>query len=460
MQISFTWGRKNSTNPTKQQRRTPNSRDWTDSLQVNHDLTYGLYHNSYPGMKLAGALAFSPIAVPVWFMGLPIPKSEDEITQLLLDEIMERFATQMEQMHIECHRDGTLWVWPFFSATDGKLHWEIIPDGSVTDIIRSIETGVIIKIVTNEQLTVTVDDNKTVVVNRKRVFTREKITETWGGASIAANLKSRTKQNMSGELPIPFANNSDANETRGHSDYERIVYDLKDYNDIDLMQSTTLAKFNTKLAVTMKGAKDWLANNGYTSISEVDVAGSDMFLNVPDEKTELLFPTNAHEAYESALKRKFRKIVEGSGIPEICWGVKVEGNLASAEEQMGLLVQFVKDKRNQKIKSYTRLFTASVKLLSVATMQASNAADIKITWGALDELSAKTKAEVFKLFADGAAALINGAACTKSQLYKLWDSLYPNITEEDQEEFEIALSGMAKHKQFKDADYDMARDEF
>ena len=44
-----------------------------------------------------------------------------------------------------------------------------------------------------------------------------------------------------------------------------------------------------------------------------------------------------HEAYESALN-KFRKIVEGSGIPEICWGVKVEGNLASAEEQMGLLV--------------------------------------------------------------------------------------------------------------------------
>jgi len=410
-------------------------------------------------MKLAGALAFNPIAVPVWFMGLPVPESENENTQLLLDEIMEQFSSQMEQMHIECHRDGTLWVWPFFSATDGKLHWEIIPDGSVTDIIRSIETGNVIKIVTNEQLTVTVDDNTTVVVNRKRVFTREKITETWTGDKIAANLKDGSKRNMSGELPIPFANNSDATETRGHSDYERIVYDLKDYNDIDLMQSTTLAKFNTKLVQGIKDPATWLKNNGYSTIAEVDVAGSDMFLNVPDEKTELLFPTNAHEAYESALKRKFRKIVEGSGIPEICWGVKVEGNLASAEEQMGLLVQFVKDKRNQKIKSYTRLFNASIKLLGTATMQ-GQASDVKITWGALDELSAKTKAEVFKLFADGAAALINGAACTKNQLYKLWNSLYPSITEETEEEFEIALSGMAKHKQFKDADYDMARDEF
>ena len=43
-----------------------------------------------------------------------------------------------------------------------------------------------------------------------------------------------------------------------------------------------------------------------------------------------------------------------------------------------------------------------MKLLGIATMQASKASDIKITWGALDGLSAKTKAEVFKLFADGA----------------------------------------------------------
>ena len=170
-------------------------------------------------MKLAGALAFSPIAVPVWFMGLPIPQSEDEITQLLLDEIMERFATQMEQMHIECHRDGTLWVWPFFSATDGKIHWEIIPDGSVTDIIRSIETGVIIKIVTKNSVSEQQNGRN------RRVFTLVRLLR-WG-ASI--NLKSGTKMRRT-----PFHLRTTQMPTRrGHSDYERIVYDLKDYNDID-----------------------------------------------------------------------------------------------------------------------------------------------------------------------------------------------------------------------------------
>lgn len=459
MQISFTWGRRRDSNPTKQPRRVPNARDMTDSLTVNHELTYGLYHNQASGFKLAGALAFNPIAVPVWFMGLPVPESDDDATQELLTEVTDQFSTIMQQMHIECHRDGTLWIWPFFSSVDGKLHWEIIPDGSITAIVRSIETGNVIKIISEEQLTVTVDDRTTAIVGRKRVFTRELVTETWIGQNIPGALKGGTKRNVSGELPIPFANNADATEVRGHSDYERIIYDLKDYHDIDLMQSTTLAKFNAKLIITMKNAKEWLANNGFGSIADVDVAGSDMFLNTADEKAEMLFPTNAHEAYESALKRKFRKIVEGSGIPEICWGVKVEGNLASAEEQMGLLVQFVKDKRSQKVDSYKRLFAASVKLLGTSRMQVASD-DIEVTWGALDELSAKTKAEVFKAFADGIGVLVNSAGMTKGQMYRLWDSLYPAITTEDEQGFIEELSGMAKHKQFKDADFDMARDEF
>lgn len=448
----FSWTSKRRDNPTKQARRTPNSIDWTDEYQCNHALTYGLYHNQFTGMKLAGALAFNPIAVPVWFMGLPIPESDSETDKAMLDEVTEQFSTFMGQIHVACHRDGTVWIWPFFSATDGQLHWEMIPDPSVVAIVRSVETGNVIKIICEEELTVTVDDLHNVVTTRRREFTRETVTEKWTGQKLPENITSGTKRNMSGELPIPFSNNAEANRTRGHSDYERIIYDLKDYHDIDLMQSTTLAKFNTKLVMTVKDVGQYLANNGYTNIDEINVATSDLFMNVPDEKSELLFPTNAHEAYESALKRKFRKIVEGSGIPEICWGIKVEGNLASAEEQMGLLIQFVKDKRTQKTKPYQRLFAASLRLLGVVRMQAVSS-DIVIKWGALDELSAKTKAEVFQLFAQGVAALISSAGVTKEQLYRLWDSLYPDATQETVKEFVTGISAMGKHKQWKDASY-------
>ena len=63
---------------TKNARQSPGIVDWTDSFSSNIALTRGLYHNTYPGFKLAGGLAFTPIAVPVWFMGLPIPEPADE----------------------------------------------------------------------------------------------------------------------------------------------------------------------------------------------------------------------------------------------------------------------------------------------------------------------------------------------------------------------------------------------
>jgi len=445
-------------NPTKQAKRTPNRIDFTDEMQCNAELTKGLWHNNYPGMKLAGALAFNPIAIPVWFMGLPIPESDNESDQELLTQITDQFSSLMKQIHIECHRDGTVWINPFFSSKDNQLHWEIIPDSSVINITRDIQTKRIVQLDVDEELTIATKKGKNANVRRTRTFTAEKIIEVWSGDVVAAELKSKSYRNITGELPIPFANNSDATEVRGHSDYERVIYDMKDYHDIDLMQSKTLAKFNIKLNLEVADVKTYLSNNGYDSISDIDVANSDLFISLyGKEKIGLIEPTNAYQAYESALKRKFLKIVEGSGIPEICWGVKTTGNHASAEEQMGMLIQFVQDKREQLNNVYTRLFTASLKLLGITGMR-TDLGTITITWGSLDELSAATKAEVFKNFAEGVSKLVESAGMTKAQLYRLWDNLYPEATTETLEDFIEEISFMAKHKQFKDESYLNAMD--
>ena len=445
-------------NPTKQEKRTPNRIDFTDEMQCNAELTKGLWHNNYPGMKLAGALAFNPIAIPVWFMGLPIPESDNEADQELLTQISDQFSSLMKQIHIMTHRDGTVWIHPFFSSKDNQLHWEIIPDSSVINITRDIQTKRIVQLDVDEELTIATKKGKNANVRRTRTFTAEKIIEVWSGDVVAAELKSKSYRNITGELPIPFANNSDATEVRGHSDYERVIYDMKDYHDIDLMQSKTLAKFNIKLNLEVADVKTYLSNNGYDSISDIDVANSDLFISLyGKEKIGLIEPTNAYQAYESALKRKFLKIVEGSGIPEICWGVKTTGNHASAEEQMGMLIQFVQDKREQLNNVYTRLFTASLKLLGITGMR-TDLGTITVTWGSLDELSAATKAEVFKNFADGVSKLVESAGMTKAQLYRLWDNLYPEATTETLEDFIEEISFMAKHKQFKDESYLNAMD--
>lgn len=458
--LDFFFSRRGNENMTRH-RRTPRGKvDWTEQVSVDRDLTYGLYHNEAPGLKLAGSLAFAPIAVPVWFMGIPIAESDDDRTQELLTELCEQFSTLMQKMHTESHRDGTIWIWPYFSAERRRVMWEVVPDTSASIVARDLVTGLVSKVVFNEDLMVSDESGQTVSVNRKRTFTRDTVKTEWSGSNMAGlNLVNEIMPNISRSLPIPFANNADAGEIRGHSDYERIIYDLKNYHEIELMQSTILAKFNPKLVATTNEPSTWLKNNGYRTINDVDVASSDLFLNMQDEKVEIVFPSTAYEAYEKALKRIFRKIVEGSVVPEICWGVKVEGNLASAEEQMGMLLLFVEDKRAQKVEPYKELFIASLRLMGIARMQRVDP-DIRVVWGNLDKLSARTKADVFKAFAEGAASLVGRGAATKQQLYELWNSLYPAATIETYEEFVMGLAEMAKHKQYVDADWEMARDEF
>jgi hypothetical protein len=341
--------------------------------------------------------------------------------------------------------------------------WEFIPDETVTDVIRDLDTGDVLKIITDEQITVSTDYNKTADVRRKRTFTPEKITIEWlsGATSFPQELRNVSARNPLGSIPIAFTNNRDGDEVRGHSDYERLLPDLKDYHDIDLKRSTILSKFDPKLVQTLASGEDvntWLANNGWSSIADIKVHELDLIINLAEAKTEFAFPEGVFESYEAALKTKFRKLVEGSGMPEILWGTKVEGNRASAEEQMDTLVKFVEDKRAQKTDSYKQLFAATVALDRMANMEEGAEAEIEIEWNALDAISEETKSKIFLSFSQGAAALVTAAAVSKEQLFALWREMYPKATEDDYRKFVVGISDMAKHKSFAAASYEMIAD--
>lgn len=463
---TFNWFKNalNLENPTKRDARRPKSVDWTDSLQINSELTKGLYHNSYPGMKLAGSMCYTPIAVPVWFMGLPIPKmkEENEDYQEILNSIVDLFAIKMQQLHTQIHRDGTLWIFPSYSTKENKLIWEFIEDDIICDIVRDINTREIIEVITDEEITVTTGYNTTAIVRRKRYFTKTKITIEYSATgSVPVELKSKSQRNILGILPIVFANNKDADSVRGHSDYERIVTDLKDYHDIDLKRSNMLAKFNVKMVQYTPDVAQWIKNSGYSSMNDIDVSTIDLIFNdMAIEKTDYIFPERAHEAYQSGLENKYLKIVEGSGIPEILWGGKVTGNMASADNQVDMVVKLVEDKRMQKNDSYKKLFEASLKLILLATMNQAAEKDheIIIEWNALDAISEETKSIILKNFSDGIASLINAAGITKEQLYRLWVDVYPGATEDEKEDFVKGLDEMARHKQYREVPFELAGD--
>jgi hypothetical protein len=451
------------TNPTKRPPRRPDTTDWTDSLQVNLELTKGLFHNSYPGMKLAGSMCFTPISVPLWLMGLPIPFSEDEKVQEILLKTLKEKSRIIQQIHLQCHRDGTCWVFPHYSEKEEKVIWEFIPDDSVSDIIRDINTQEVIEIITDEEIKVSIGYDKAVTVKRRRSFTKEKITIVWlsGSGAVPGQLEDKSYKNVLSILPISFANNKDGTETRGHSDYERIVSDLKDYHDIDLKRSKMLAKFDAKMVQEVTNVDVWLANNGHSSITDVDISTTDLIFNLTDkERTSFVFPENAHEAYSSTLRNKFRKIVEGSGIPEILWGTKVEGNKASADQQMDITVKYIEDKQDQKNHSYEDLFSATVRLELMA--QAGNGFnkdfEIIIKWNDLDAISEETKSIIFRNYAQGVAYLVGVAGISREQLHKFWLAVYPDLTAEEYEKFLKGISGMAKHKQFSEMPFEIGAD--
>lgn len=459
----FNWfrGEDQTGNPTKQQPRRPSTRDWTDELQANATLTRQLYHNSYPGMKLAGGMAFTPIAVPIWFMGLPTPKSENETIQEIIKKTLEEKSREMSQIHLQCHREGTIWIYPFWSSISNEVIWEFIPDDVVTDIVRDINSGKIIQVITDEEITLTIGYDKNVTVRRRRTFSKKKVDIQWintASGQLPARLVDKSQRNVSGLLPIPFSNNNDGDEIRGHSDYERILSDLKNYHDIDLAWSNMLAKFKAKQVQTVSDAKQWLANQGADSIADIDLANTDLILNLPNEETIFVFPEKAHQSYKEKLEMTFKKIVEGSATPEILWGTRVTGNHATSEEQMDTLVKFIEDKRAQKNKPYRLLFDATIRLELIATIQPLQEIPLIMEWNALDAVSQKTKSDIFLNFAKGVNSLILSAGITKTQLYDLWKYTYPFATDEDFETFRDGLAEMALHKSFQNASYEVATD--
>ena len=463
MQISFTfangttfrWGKNKSeiTNPSKKQPARPAQIDYREYPVANAELTQGLYHNSFPGLKLAGSMAYKPIATPVEFMGIPTPITEDKEAQKFINTMVEEFFTKMSNIHTQSHREGTIWIWPKYDSKKMQLLWEFIPDESVTDVIVDIHTREIIEIITDEQIMIVTDYNEIVTVRRRREFTRKKITVTWDGP-VPDGTDSEAYRNPIGILPIPFANNKDGEGHRGYSDYERILADMKDYHDIDYMQSSMLAKFKIKMVQHFGSSVDeWLEYNGMDDISDINVATIDFIMNqANEEETSFIFPENAYQAYEAVLKRKFKKIVEGSGMPEILWGIATDGNHASAADDMQTFVMYVNGKQTQHNKSYLDLFTASLRLYELAG-KISSVPEIKITWNTLNAVGEKVRAEIFALFAKGIADLINVAGITKEQVFKLWKCLYPDATGGDLEAFKLALSDMAQHNQFRNAGY-------
>ncbi len=456
-QSIFSWfsGKETST-PTKTTAARPYPRDLTGGYVANAEMLTGLYHGTFQGLQFASPLAYTPIARPVAMMGLPTPTSNDERTQEVLTGIVAAMGLRITKLHRSQLLLGTTWRWPRYDAKSDTLVWEEIPDSAVADILIDVLTGQPSAILTDEEFNLSISENLTTYARRKRRFDTSRIVVTWSGQK-PGNVDDYTARNVAGILPIAFAHDADEGDIRGYSSLARIIRDLKDYHDTDFRVSEMLTKFLPKMVQDVEDVGRWCENNLGSSdtatLATYDMPRADMVINRFDhDKTDYKFlPDGATAPHEKALERKYWKIFEGSGIPELFWGPLATGNHATTIEQLQQAVDYVTDCRAEVTPAYQALFAASLRLLSIAHGETYSPFDVK--WNVLSALSADMKSQIFQRFAASIAQLSQSAMITKRQVYDLWAMNYPDIPVGEFEDWQDGIKDMASFQQFAKMDY-------
>lgn len=468
----FNWNKTQSEVNAQQKTKTTHQAgqpvDKTEGMVANKQLTKGVFFNTFPGMKLGAGLAFPILMIPILFMGVPVVRTikegDNDTLGLEIDETLKLIQNNLHKKHkqlqLESDREGTVYAFPRFNARSKKIQVELIQDNTVT-LVKDINTSELIALYTDEQLKFNIEGDimfsgesvDSVTVRRIRKFTKTKIKVEYRAVSgtMPPSLKDKSNRNVVGILPIPFANNPDSDEIRGHSVIERILSPLKNYHDVMLALVNFLAKFKPKMVQGVQDGAVWKANNSVSDLNDYDVANTDLIINIEGkESTNYVFPQGAVNDYIEALKIIFKVIVESGVVPEVVLGVKTTGNSQTSEQAMESFIKMVGDKRNEKNQSYKDLYESILLLQSIATGQ-DLTRELTVTWNELSAVSDETRAKIFKDFAEGISKLMNVAGMTKDQLFKIWEKWFPDSTADDFDIFVIGLSDMGRHKQWTNA---------
>lgn len=428
---------------TYRKRSVPASVDLTFPDVVNTALTKGLWNNSVAGYKLGAQLCYAPIAVPLAFMGFPHFDCEDwdavndaEFWEAVLQQYNDEYIQTKEQIQRMCHRDGTIIIWPWYDSTAGLVRWKFIKPNQIDKVVINPETDEIISISTAIDFQYYDESGSIKWYSETRIYSKKLVIVQRSGTVPSSLKNEEIRRNPIGILPVIFRNNWEVGEFEGHSDLERIIPHIKAYSEINLKAHQEAANNRSKLAQGTRDSEAWLKRNGFTDINDIDISTIDFILNQgEEEKTELLTTEKILDTPIRLMENDFYNIVEGSGIPEICWGLKTEGNHASAEEQMGVFLSFVAGKQRQAHDPYMQLIKATAQLEALANnRQAPD--NLIITWDDLDSLTEKERSEIFMNWGKTLAEMLDKHAIDLQSVHGLLYKLTNGKITSDYDNFE------------------------
>lgn len=422
----------------------PAVREMFGGAAANARTLKGIYTGAHQDFALSSYISTGMADVPKNLTGVPaIRPVEDgeadnplvkELTQLLVDEYPIIAATMLIQ--------GTAWRWAVWSDRLQKLVWESIPDESITGLILDLETGEITGLWIEEQISYTYDRYSPGITTRIRHITKEVITEEWRGREN----KYKQYRNPFGHLPIPFGHNCLEGEWRGNSVYSRVLRLLKANHDIAYKRDEILGAFEPKLVQSVEDAETWIRNNTEAlgrNKQELDPFSQRLVVNQTGESTAFLFlPADATSQHTLALQDNMKKIILGSGIPELFFGGLATGNYAGTETDRLLALEYVKSIRRELTRATESLVNQSLEVLGF--VRHIPLPKVNITWGTLTLLSETQKAQIMGSYAGAIGTLLQGGSVSPEGAYFLTKELYPDFPGSDGEDFLGGLNRMLR----------------
>jgi hypothetical protein len=170
---------------------------------------------------------------------------------------------------------------------------------------------------------------------------------------------------------------------------------------------------------------DWLRNNGYKGIEDVDPFDADFFLNIgEDEDTDFMYlPGDATRQHTEALADNYKRAIIGSGVPELFWGGLATGNHASTETQKDLGVEYILSLRREMNRPYSVAFNQTLTIMGF--MEQSRYSEVINEWDHFEMVSKEVQVKNFLAFMQGLGLLIQNASMGYDDMLYFVKKFYP-----------------------------------
>lgn len=384
-----------------------------NSTKVDYELARKLYQNKDDPRKLGSAFVKPVINSTVGFMGVPHFSIEEETAQQVLDDFVLENTSKMTRTHSNALKLGDCYVWltrekranPLYPEKKERIIYNIIPPEEVKDIILDpITKEPIAYILKSKQEWEELDGVKRNCVITQKIMADKRVIELEGDKP--EGIEAGEFPNTWGFIPIVhFKNEPDETMKYGQSDIEPIEPYVKAYHDVMLHALKGSKMHSTpKLKLKLKDVAGFLANNFGVEDpvkfakegKSINLDGHEILFFTEDEDAEFIEVKSAIGDAKDLLKVLFYCIVDVSETPEFIFGVHTPSALASVKEQMPIMVNKIKRKREQFTEQWQMLARMVLAMSSLVSGIKYKDYTVVLGWDEVDPRDDKALSETLK----------------------------------------------------------------